>query len=164
MGWLKLLRRKTRTFTQFSWKERFLLLQALVLLPLVTISLQLWGMRRTQSILTRLSHQAMSISSEEVIPQIGTTVRMVEMAVRYSVLWTNCLRKSLVLWYLLRCQGIVSELRIGVRREHGEFQAHAWVEYKSIVLNDSQYVRQEFAMFDRPIEVKGERNLWDFTL
>lgn len=75
------------------------------------------------------------------------------MATRYSA-WTNCLKKSLVLWYLLRCQGIVSELRIGVRREQGEFQAHAWVEYQGIVLNDTPNVRQHFAMFEHPIEVK----------
>jgi hypothetical protein len=154
MGWLKSLVRKGRTWTQLSWKERSLLLQALILLPLVTLSLKLWGMRRTQSLLAKLPQQTRSVPSAVLLPKVEKTARMVRISARYSVLWTNCLKKSLVLWFLLRRQGIESELRIGVRRDQGEFQAHAWVEYEGIVLNDTQNVRQKFAMFERPIEVK----------
>lgn len=153
LRWFKSLVRKGRIWDRLSWEERLLLLQAFVLLPLVAVSIKLWGMQRTQSALASLPHQAMSMSSEVLLPQAEKTARMVGMATRYSA-WTNCLKKSLVLWYLLRCQGIVSELRIGVRREQGEFQAHAWVEYQGIVLNDTPNVRQHFAMFEHPIEVK----------
>ena len=64
------------------------------------------------------------------------------------------MQKSLVLWFLLRCQDIDSELRIGVQRNQGEFQAHAWIERGGIVLNDSPTVRQQYAVFEHPIEVK----------
>jgi hypothetical protein len=76
---------------------------------------------------------------------------MVSVASRYSPAWTNCLRQSLVLWYLLRRQGIASELHLGVRREAGEFQAHAWVEFGGLTLNDGQDVRRRYAAFERPI-------------
>ncbi len=154
MGWLKSLVRKGRAWTQLSWEERSLFLQALILLPFVALSVQLWGMRRTQSLLAQLSQQTRSVQSAVLLPKVEKTARMVRIAARYSVLWTNCLKKSLVLWFLLRRQGIESELRIGVRRDQGEFQAHAWVEYEGIVLNDTQNVRQKFVMFERPIEVK----------
>ena len=154
MSWLKSLVRKGRTWVRLSWKERSLLLEALILLPLVALSLTLWGMRRTQSVLAQLSQQTMLVPSTALLPQVDKTARMVGIAAQYSLLRTNCLKKSLVLWCLLRRQGIESELRIGVRREQNEFQAHAWVEYEGIVLNDTQSVRQRFAMFERPIEVK----------
>jgi hypothetical protein len=78
---------------------------------------------------------------------------MVKVATRYNLPWANCLKKSLVLWWLLRRQGIEGDLQIGVRHEQDKFEAHAWVEYEGVVLNDTQDVRSRFAMFERPIEV-----------
>lgn len=80
--------------------------------------------------------------------KIIKTTRMVQLAARYCQPWANCLKKSLVLWGLLRRQGIESELRIGVQKEEENFAAHAWVEYEGFVLNDRQNVRDRFSMFD----------------
>ena len=74
---------------------------------------------------------------------------MVQLATRYSTRWTNCLKKSLVLWYLLHRQGIDSQLQIGVRLEQGQFQAHAWVEYQGTVVGDRSCVRQHYTALDR---------------
>ena len=38
---------------------------------------------------------------------------------------------------------------IGVRRQDGEFLAHAWVEREGAVLNDRSDVRLHYAAFDR---------------
>jgi hypothetical protein len=154
MAYFSPLVSKASKFVRLSWQERALLLQALVLLPFVSFCLHLLGMGRTQYALAKLCPHTISQSPETLWPQTETTARMVAIAAHYSQLWTNCLKKSLVLWYLLRRQGIISELRIGVQHEVGKFQAHAWVEYQNIVLNDNQNVRQHFAMFERPIEVK----------
>jgi Transglutaminase-like superfamily len=154
MAYFRTLDSKANKFLKLSWHERSLLIQALVLLPFVAASLHLLGMGRTQYALARLCPQAISPSSEPLWLQAETTARMVAIAAHYSQFWANCLKRSMVLWYLLRRQGIVSELRIGVQNEVGKFQAHAWVEYQNVVLNDNQNVRQHFAMFERPIEVK----------
>ena len=74
---------------------------------------------------------------------------MVQSAARYSKLWTNCLKKSLVLCYLLRCQGIAAQLQIGARLEQGQFLAHAWVEYQGFVMGDYQDVPQHYTRLDR---------------
>ncbi|MCT7958514.1 lasso peptide biosynthesis B2 protein [Laspinema palackyanum] len=155
MFWLKLLIRKAYTFQQLDRNERVLLLQALVLLPVVALLLKIWGLKHTQATLARLAAMPMirrESQSSERLPQITSAVRMVRTAVKYYGSWANCLKKSLVLWYLLRCQGIEPELRIGVRKEAGKFEAHAWVEYEGIVLNDTADVRSRFVMFDRPIK------------
>ncbi len=148
---MKLLVRKWYTFWRLEWRSRWLFFQALWLLPVVALSLRIWGFRRTQSTLARLvTAPVMPSPSTNQLPQVKNTARMVGLAVRYSPPWANCLKKSLVLWWLLRRQGIDSELRIGVQCA-GNFQAHAWVEYEKVVLNDRWDVRDRFAVFERSI-------------
>ena len=152
MNWLKLLKRKYQTIFGLSECERSLILQALWLLPVVAILVNFKGMRFTQAILLRLPTKTCSVLDLPEIDRVWTTVRMVRIAVRYNHLWTNCLKQSLVLWTLLRSQGIISELRIGVQREATKFSAHAWIEYQSLVLNDTDDVHQRFQAFDRSVE------------
>ncbi|ESA35189.1 microcin j25-processing protein mcjb [Leptolyngbya sp. Heron Island J] len=80
---------------------------------------------------------------------------MVQLATKYCQPWANCLKKSLVLWSLLRAQGIDGQLRIGVRQDTQKFEAHAWVEWQDFILGDRQDVRKQFAMFDRPIDISS---------
>ena len=157
MTWLKLLSRKYRTLSGLSAAERSLLICAVWLLPLVAIALQVKGLRFTQDLLL-LAFRSRRSNSEPNSEQIWTTVRMVKTAAKYYQPWANCLKKSLVLWILLRDRGIISEIRIGVQRESTTFAAHAWVEYQGIVLNDGDDVHQRFQAFERifeqPIEAK----------
>lgn len=156
MTWLKLPIRKFQTLLELSECERSLLLQALILLPLVAISVRLKGLQFTQGLLLRLplANRGVpsAVANAELEPQVWKTVRMVRIAVGYNSLWTNCLKQSLVLWILLRSQGIISVLRIGVHKEADNFSAHAWVEYQGIVLNDTDDVHQRFQAFDRSFE------------
>ena len=154
MDWLKLAIRKSRSFWRLDGNSRGLLLQAFLLLPIVTLSLKLWGVKYTQAALVRLLPSAeISLQNSDRFSRITNTTRMVQLAAKYCQPWANCLKKSLVLWGLLRHQGIDSELRIGIRREVEKFEAHAWVEYQGFVLNDTRDVRDRFATFERPIEV-----------
>lgn len=148
MVWLKSLARKGRNALRLSRTEQLLLLQAFALLPLVSLSLYWQGMKRTQQRLAALSENGKNLPQGDEFFRIWQTVRMVSVASRYSPAWSNCLRQSLVLWYLLRRQGIASELRIGVRREAEEFQAHAWVESSGLILNEGEDVYQRYATFD----------------
>ena len=158
MTWLKLLARKYRTLLGLTNLERSLLVKALWLLPVVAISLRIQGLRFTQDLLLWLSPSAQSIA-EPIEPQIWATVKMVQIAVRYHRPWANCLKKSLVLWILLRDRGIISEIRIGVQRESTSFAAHAWVESQGVVLNDSDDVHQRFQAFDRLFEQSVEERV-----
>ncbi|MEH1906499.1 lasso peptide biosynthesis B2 protein [Nostoc sp.] len=149
MGGLKSLIEKGRIWIKLSNKERSLFLQALVLLPLVALLLRLCGLQRTQAALMLWTESTSSEPSKVQVPLIKATAQMVQSAARYSKLWTNCLKKSLVLWYLLRCQGIAAQLQIGVRLEQGQFLAHAWVEYQGFVVGDYQDVKQHYTPLDR---------------
>ena len=59
-----------------------------------------------------------------------------KLAVRYSPLAANCLPRSLTLWWLMRRRSIPGELRIGVRQEAGQLEAHAWVELDGLAIDD----------------------------
>ena len=66
----------------------------------------------------------------------------------YSPLEAGCLVESLTIWWALRQRGLAAELRLGVRTFVGPLQAHAWVEYQGVPLNDSESVGQVFEPFD----------------
>ena len=151
MAWLKLLTRKLKTYLKLSPWERRLLWYALMLFPIITLSLKLGGLGRTQKLILRLSVPLPQVSVQYQLARVWQTARIVNIVSRYYFFWHNCLRQSLILWWLLRNQGMVSELRIGVQCQGKQFQAHAWVEYEGYPLNDSADVRKRFATFDSAI-------------
>lgn len=53
--------------------------------------------------------------------------RFVGIADRYAPGTRTCLRRAVALGYFCRWRGIDAALCIGVRREQGTLQAHAWV-------------------------------------
>lgn len=65
-------------------------------------------------------------------------------AARYGPVRPRCLVRSLALQELMRRHGIFEgEIRLGVRRQNGAFEAHAWVELYGHVIGDSaEYVRR----------------------
>src|SRR5262249_47280154 len=136
------------------WPERWLFLQALALLPITAVALRLIGFRRWQSLLAR--RPPLSAAVAEGDSQTETLTRLVAQSVsraaRFSPYTASCLQRSLVLCWLLRRQGVLSDLRIGVRRSEGRFEAHAWVEYRGTVLNDPPHVVENYTPFGCAIE------------
>ena len=73
---------------------------------------------------------------------------VVELAARRRLVNATCLRRSLVLWYLLRREGINSNLRFGIRKAATEIMGHAWVEIEGSVINDDESVTKQFTPMD----------------
>ena len=151
MDYLKKLRRKGRRFGQYAPTEQGLLIQALVLLPLVSLSLKLGGLSRTQTWLKWLlkipSASVLILPESASIPQARKTSELVNLVVRYNRPWATCLNESLLLEWLLHRQHIDSQLQIGVRRTNGKFEAHAWIECQGMVLNDRNRLAQYYSSF-----------------
>ena len=134
---------------------RWTLIEAAALLPLTALAVRLFGLRRVHSVMNWLAQR-----SPRPTPQYQLRyVRRVEHLVRYlqrnGPFRGNCLSRSLVLWYLLQRAGVQSDLQIGVRRETGEFSAHAWVEFQGHPLNAQEGVRDLYAAFDEAIQPRG---------
>jgi hypothetical protein len=69
--------------------------------------------------------------------------RLAEQAVRraaaYGVFRPLCLVRAVALHWLLERDGLGgSRIVVGVQREAGAFDAHAWVEYGGLVLGDAE--------------------------
>jgi hypothetical protein len=66
-----------------------------------------------------------------------------------------CLPKSVVLQWLLRREGIAATLCIGVRRDDGRLDAHAWVEHRGMPLLDPSSGLERLTEFDASRPVPG---------
>jgi hypothetical protein len=134
------------------------LLEAFLALALTAIALKMVGLRRWQAVLARRRPAGRPLpgSDEATLVREGlAAARLVEAAARQGPYRATCLQRSLALWWLLRRRRIDSELRIGVRKEGGRLEAHAWVELRGLVLNEVKDVRERFAAFDRAILAAG---------
>jgi len=138
-----------RKLRELSSQERWLLFQAALLLPVMALGIRSLGMGRCQAALARLVLLAGPALDESraSLAQARATARLVKAARNHGIYQANCLQLALTLWWLLRRQGIQSDLRIGVRKEATGLQAHAWVEYRGQVLTDRDDVSQRFVPF-----------------
>lgn len=134
-----------------SWPERRSVVQASVLLPVVAVALRLAGFQKTYHWLERRQ-------PEDVKDGGAPAGESVDIAARNLPLYRpTCLPRSLVLWHMLRRQGTPAELHIGVRKDDGEFNAHAWVEHAGQVINDAPDVSERFARVDLLAVLGSER-------
>jgi hypothetical protein len=126
-----------------------LFLRAMLLLPLVSLSLRWRGFRPTQATLQRLLSNASSEQPKAHLQErAALTARLVNSADRHGLTHPSCLAKSLTLWWLLGRQGIASHLRIGIRKQEEKFEAHAWVERDGAALNEPEEPHRHYAAFD----------------
>lgn len=147
-----------RKLRRLSAPEWWLLVQAMVLLPLTAVALHLMGLRRWQLVLARLApveDAAAASPAEPSFEHARRAARMIAAASRHGLWRANCLEESLVLWWLLRRRAIRAELRIGVRKGASRVEAHAWVELDGLILNDSDDVNRRYPPFDRDIARLG---------
>jgi hypothetical protein len=149
------LRHSWKEFVQLTWQERWLLFQSFVFLALIAAGLHLMNFQRLRSLLLRFSSVSSDVCGDAALEQAFATSRLVQAAASRMHFNITCLARSTTLWWLLRRQGIASEIRIGINQQEGEFQAHAWVEIDSIVLNDKADIHHHYAAFDRITLPKG---------
>ena len=139
-------------FRRFSGLERpaqSLFLRATVLLPIVSLSLRWRGFRATQATLERfVSNPSAKKDCSNAGERTKLTAQMVHAAERHGLVHPTCLALSLTLWWLLERQGIESQLRVGIRKENGKFEAHAWVERDGAALNEPEEQHHHYSAFD----------------
>jgi hypothetical protein len=135
---------------QLSGADRLLLLSAILLLPLIHGGLLLLGYYRLHRLLEAISplKRAENTHAEsEVIERADHMASILSIAARRGFFRATCLRSSLLLWWLLRWQGVQSEICFGVRKVRDQLEAHAWVEYHGAVLNDLGDIRKLYRAF-----------------
>ena len=148
---------RLRRFSALPGPAKALFLRALVLLPLLTLSLRVRGFGATQRILQKLTASAKNGPPVAAVEsRVALTTRMVLTAARNSPIPSTCLERSLSLWWLLARQGIATEFRIGVRKDDEKFAAHAWVERDGVAIGQPDASHLHYAAFAE--EMSGERS------
>ena len=152
---------RLQRFRALAPNARKMFLRAAVFVPAVSISLKIRGFQATRKSLfgfRRVSSNRSRLGFIEPFQEnehARLTARMVNAAVYHVWPSSSCLEKSLALWWMLRTQGISSELRIGARKIKDKFEAHAWVEREGSALNEPRQEHRHYAKFDStfPLEV-----------
>ncbi|MGA7917628.1 MAG: lasso peptide biosynthesis B2 protein [Candidatus Acidiferrales bacterium] len=145
---------RIKRFQRLSALERGIVLEAAGGLLATWFGLRLIGFRRWERVLAVFAPSANATGLVQDASEQSSALliaRMEAAAARNVLFHTNCLEQSLVLWWLLRRRGITADLRIGARKESERFEAHAWVEIDSQVLNDAGAEHRHFVPFEKPI-------------
>jgi hypothetical protein len=142
-------------------QARSLFGQTVILLPRIVLSLRLRGFKKTKEGLQKRLRftSAHQVSGELAKDTVQKTCRMVRAGEHYGLVRATCLAESLALWFLLQKQSIPAVLRIGVRKLSDKFEAHAWVEYEGMVLNQPDEQHRHYAAFDSTFsDLPGEKS------
>jgi hypothetical protein len=144
--------KKLQKLKALSLQEWLVLLVALIMLPVIALLLRIIGFKRTKTLLSKsIPKGSGSNHLQHAEPdQANAIARMVSVAACYGPYRANCLRQSLLLWWLLARRGLESEIQFGVRDEPEEkFGAHAWVEFNGINLSDSEIIQKNVSAFKK---------------
>jgi transglutaminase superfamily protein len=145
------LRNKWRRYLALPPADRQAVLIAAFWLPIAAHMLRLAGLRRTQGLLSRFLHSPTAhppMREGLAMDRALRIAHLVRAAVRNGFGSPNCLAESVVLWFMLCRRGMAGNLRIGVSKEEGRFEAHAWVEFEGVALNENGLAPGQFAAFD----------------
>jgi hypothetical protein len=146
--------RRIAQLRALSLQEWWWLISAMVLLPFVAFTLWVVGFKRIKFLMSRFIMDDINLVTPDAseMEMARTISRMVAIAARHGLYSANCLKQSLVVWWLIVRRGIYSELCIGIElgQESGnEFGAHAWVECGGLNLTDPEGFQQKFQAFDK---------------
>ena len=131
-------------FRALSFSDQRTLLATAAWMPFFWLGLRYWGLPRFQA---RLERSKVASDATMSLPEIQALGELVNIAARHTLGPRTCLTRSLLLGWLLRRQGVESQLRIGVRLTNGLLDAHAWVEFGGVPVNDQSDVGTQFASF-----------------
>ena len=139
-----------RGWRGLTGRERWLALEAWLALPLVAVALRAAGFKQVYRWLGGSSPPAPSpVAQERGVKSAARAANVVDRVARRHPCRPTCLTRSLALWWLLGRRRIVAELRVGVRKEGGSLQAHAWVEVGGHVLGEAGDLGDRFAALER---------------
>ena len=128
---------KWRQWRALARDDRRRLAHAAVLLAYARLRLPFLGFRPDRETAERAESAVPSLAA---LRRAQHVARLVAIAAAHSPMRVACLHRSLVLWWLLRQEGIPCQLRLGTRAGAGPFEAHAWVQCAGVVLDQPAYV------------------------
>jgi hypothetical protein len=129
--------------------ERRLLVVSLAAIPFVSAGIAIFGFGRCHAVMARWPRpgRARFPTAAAASARAQSAAKVVAIAAGRGPVRTTCLRRSLLLWWILRREGIETTLRVGVNRDGGTLNAHAWLEHRGKPLGDADDIALRFPAF-----------------
>ena len=131
------MKAELQTFFSYPCRDRRLLVYAWLLLLLVDLALRMLPFRKVHAWIESSRPKNKVALPGQAESAIHHTSDFLDRAARHHLYPMTCLRRSLALQWLLSRQGLDTVLQFGVRREQGNLQAHAWLEYQGQVIGET---------------------------
>lgn len=127
--------RSIRRWQELDQRQRVWLAVFVAMLPLLQLSLRIRGFERTRALIERLTERAgQRQPSRRDLFAANDLAWLAQIAGRRGLLAATCLPQALAVYGAIRRRGLDPVLQIGVRKQQGRFEAHAWVELASLPL------------------------------
>jgi hypothetical protein len=148
MAWSGFRLTDVRAIAALTGRERRLLAQAVVAVPVTSLLVRWAGYRRVHDTLRRLV--VVAPTPADPLAEAMTISGLVSRAADRSPLGATCLSRALALWLLLRRHGVDADVCLGVRGGTAAPHGHAWVEYQGQPLSERDDVRNDFLVMNAP--------------
>jgi Transglutaminase-like superfamily len=139
--------RRLKKILQLSPSQSWVLMQAVIGLPLVRLARHFNSVARYQAV---QSNRQSTLPSNTALIKAEEIARLVRVAAQHGICRATCLEQSVLLRRLLARRGIDGQIIFGTRKAEGETQAHAWVEVQGVPLDGGDQVHAHFKPFDSP--------------
>jgi hypothetical protein len=139
------MRAELRAFLAYPVLDRWRLIQVWWLLLSLDLALRLLPFRKVQAWVRSSRPGKKSVDIGQTALEIHRAEEILDRAARHHLYPMTCLRRSLGLQWLLSKRGLLTDLCFGVRRENGQLQAHAWLEYQGQVIGEASLPEEQYA-------------------
>ena len=150
------LRTLLRSLRALEAREKVALIPATVQMVVARAALRVLPLRK---ILERVDFPVQSVSDAATLnTRTLRRIRAIERVGHGLFPRSPCLTQAVVVQRLLRKKGYASDLRIGVRKGHGQpLEAHAWVEYQGVVVIGARGLSEEHVRLPALLTAKARR-------
>lgn len=124
------MRNKFRIALTLSFSDWGILITAWFRLLYIDLLLRCLPYPRVQQFVNKQHQNKHVIATGQAWEIIRRYQRFVLLAARYHLYQMGCLRQALTMKMLLGKQGLITVLRLGVRKESNQILAHAWLDYE----------------------------------
>ncbi|MCD6291053.1 MAG: lasso peptide biosynthesis B2 protein [Anaerolineae bacterium] len=140
MTFVDSIRHKWHKWQGLQPRDRWGVLQAWSLLLAADVGLRLLPFRlmRHLIIIGEREKDKGNISPEEAAAIVARWHRLVSIAGQHHIRPMLCLRRAIVLRWLLAKEGLAAQVRIGLHKENNSFYTHAWVERNGKAIGEQE--------------------------
>lgn len=124
---------------KMQWSDRVALMSYAMKIPFYQFALNKLGYNRFQELF--LNSRA-DIHVEDDVDYAKRHGQLINFAVNGVAGADNCLLRSVMLTRMLKRKGLPVEIKFGVKKNNDAFQAHSWVEFDGVPVNDGDNVNK----------------------